>query len=271
MSQGGYPQSMRAVSLLGLLVAMLLSGCADERRRPEPIPTVSPSATSPGGAAAQQLTLTAQGQQRGHVILLHGGGWRATPSGAPELLRPLAEALSARGYTAQVVVQAGGQASLSGVLTLVEETKAQIGELPLCLYGESSGGHLALLAAAALPEQVSCVVASAAPLDLLHFPTDTADHRYVLDAARAAFGPDLSAVDPLSLAPGIRARALLIGAVNDPLIPVEQLSAWEQARPNDVITRLPVGKTPWIHSPGVDQAALEAAGQQALAFVDEIG
>lgn len=251
-------------TVLVSLVA-LLSGCSTDRGRMHP--TTSPSTSATTGQTTG--IIRADGQERGYVLLLHGGGWRATPQDTTSLMRPLADALSARGYTAQVVVQPGGRASLDAVTILAEEVKAQIGDRPLCIYGESSGGHLALMVAAALGDQVACVVAVATPVDLLDFPTDTAGHRAVLAAAHAAFGPDLSAVDPRSAAPRISARALLVDAVDDPLVPIGQAEAWERVRADDLVTRLPPGGTRWIHSAGVDGQALRDAGQQVLEFVDE--
>src|SRR4029079_12475459 len=100
--------------------------------------------------------------------------------------------------------------------------------LPVCLVGASAGGNLALTAAEGPPDP-DCVVAEAAPTDLVDIASQpvydgsTTGPAYIHDTAAQALGePNLNAFSPLFGADRIGARVLFAQAEQDPLIPQQQ-------------------------------------------------
>src|SRR5215213_5547061 len=106
-------------------------------------------------------------EARGTVLLFHGGGWNRVGPVPTAALAPKAASFRAAGLRAQSLDYRRGDEGLIDVVAAVDEQLAAHPNSPLCLYGESAGGHLALLAAAARP-QVRCVITAAAPTDLVH-------------------------------------------------------------------------------------------------------
>jgi acetyl esterase/lipase len=108
---------------------------------------------------------------QGTVILAHASAWQGRyddpyyHDAKREIYEFIGHQLAARGWRVVSVEYAAGEAGLADVEAAVRSELADRPDTPLCLYGESSGGHLSLMAAAEIP-QVSCVIAVGAPTDL---------------------------------------------------------------------------------------------------------
>ena len=105
------------------------------------------------------------------VVLIHGGFWRLPWDRT--LMRPLAEDLVARGFTAvnveyrRLAEQGGGwPGTCEDVVAAVRAAAAEPGGERLALVGHSAGGHLALWAARHAPTPVRLVVSQAGVADL---------------------------------------------------------------------------------------------------------
>jgi acetyl esterase/lipase len=165
------------------------------------------------------------------VLLLHGGGWQA---GSAQDFEGLAPALSRKGlYVAALDYRLAPAhrwpAQLDDVLAAIDFIKGlQIDPERIALWGHSAGGHLALLAAQARPDDVRCVVALGAPTDLRAL------------SAEGALGLDL-VFDPgqLDAASPLRAEAagaptLLVHGALDRVVPISSARAYQARHPEEV-------------------------------------
>jgi hypothetical protein len=108
--------------------------------------------------------------------------------------------------------------------------------MPLCLWGGSAGGQLALIAAAV--RAYDCVISEAGPIDLVGVEHQTANGSPVGPLqgflhAITVFGlENLWKKSPLSVASQIEGRLLLATGKFDPVIPLEQMAEMKAARPS---------------------------------------
>ena len=201
--------------------------------KPKPVPAIAPVAApltaDPAGAAP-----------RGTMIMVHAGGWAGHDAHAQRLLmdRPGA-LLLARGWRVVSVDYEEGAAGLQDVLDAAGSELARIGDNgPVCLYGESAGAHLALVAAERL-RAIDCVVGLGTPTDLPLYTQEAAtslDGRIKLVASQITrlFGATLDALAPwnlVSLAPAIRADVLLVRESDDDMVSPEHDARFRAARP----------------------------------------
>lgn len=108
-----------------------------------------------------------KGTVKGTVMLIHGGSWVMTGPRFTRQMNDDAWWLTREGYrTINVDYRPGRQAWLD-VLKDVD----MVGAEHLCLYGDSAGGHIALMIAHLRP-QLRCVIARSAPTDLTHLFVD---------------------------------------------------------------------------------------------------
>lgn len=108
------------------------------------------------------------GEQRGVVITIHGGGWRGNAGAAADIvMASYIGQFSGWGYRVYNLAHRPGRFSLIDTLAAVEEVRAAHPAEPLCIFGGSSGGHLALMAAIELPGLVDCVIDQAGTPDLV--------------------------------------------------------------------------------------------------------
>jgi dienelactone hydrolase len=165
----------------------------------------------------------------GVVITFHKGSWSATGQAAAASEHPDDRAWVRRHWLAVNSSYRPGAAGLRDVRLVYERVhRATRHRLPICLVGASAGGDLTLLSAESLPD-LGCVVAEAAPTDLVNIASEpvwdgsTSGPAYIHDAAVQALGePNLNAFSPLFGAQRIHARVLLAQAERDPLIPRQQ-------------------------------------------------
>jgi acetyl esterase/lipase len=179
------------------------------------------------------------------VILLHGGGWRF---GNRADMEPYATALAAQGFTAiaaeyRLLGEAPWPAQLDDVLAVVRWAAARTSNLYLrrnriVLQGYSAGGHLALLAAAKLPD-IAAVVAFFAPPSLARDAAAAGPDPAAMLLGPGASAEAIAAASPIMQAGPLFPPVFLLGGVDDPLVPPHQtLALFSTLRGHGVTTEL---------------------------------
>ena len=216
-----------------------------------------PSADRPVSAP---VVASAASGVRGTIVLVHGGAWRGPDSEHQQrLVHEPGELLVQRGWRVVSVDYKKGQAGLQDVLDTVGQELSQPNGKLLCLYGESAGAQLALVAAARQPA-VDCVIAAGAPTDFQAFLTKTATaldkaQQYVADTIRAVFGESPQATapwEPVQVANAMEADVLLLRQADDIFIPPDQVQRFRAVRPATQSAELEAGDTSqpdqiWLH------------------------
>ena len=236
--------------------------------KPKPAPAVAPVAEpttrDPAGAAP-----------RGTMIMVHAGGWAGHDAHAQKLLmdRP-GELLLARGWRVVSIDYEEGQAGLQDVLDAAGSELSRIGDNgPVCIYGESAGAHLALVAAERL-RAIDCVIGLGTPTDLPLYTTEadtSLDGRLKLVASqiRRLFGDTLEALAPwnlVSLAPRIHSDVLLVREGDDVIVSAEHDARFRAARPTTQTLSLEAGNSADPSATFVHGTASDAGrGQYAAA------
>ena len=235
---------------------------------------------TPTGAHAGQ-------SPRGVMMLFHGGGWATNGAGAAEDLRGDADRWRARGWlTVNSTYRACGR-SVIDATTAYDRVRDTYGPtLPVCTFGQSAGGHLALLVAVQRAGGVSCVINQAGPTDAASLPTQGAYDaasggtqtnlpKVVYNLMVAAFGQEnLPGFSPAqSVAPGLTgARVLSVTSAHDSLVPYEQMTLLrDRIRATDLTAhvetmQLEAGEQPFAHAP-VSQSALTSYFRAERALV----
>ena len=224
---------------------------------------------------------------RGVLILLHGGGWVSNGGAAAQDVRGEADRWRARGWrTVNSSYRACGS-SLTDALLLYDRVRETYGSTsPVCTFGQSAGGHLALMIAARRPGGVGCVINQAGPTDALSLAgqgafdpatggLQTDKPKQVLNLMVAAFGEEnLPSYSPVQVAePGLTGvRILTVTAAEDPLVPYDQMTLLRDViRENDPAAyvhtmQLARGDRQFAHA-NVSPAALDAYHQAELDLV----
>jgi len=120
-------------------------------------------------AGRRCLRFKAEGVARGYVLQLHGGGFRI---GRPEFESLFAEALAHRCHVEVVVPQyrlapeGPFPAGLIDVLECLKALRAEVGDAPLIVGGDSAGGGLAASLGLLAPELIDGLVMLSPWLDL---------------------------------------------------------------------------------------------------------
>ncbi|MEA2218004.1 MAG: hypothetical protein QOJ35_630 [Solirubrobacteraceae bacterium] len=227
------------VAGLGLAVAPI-SAAVIPPLTPHPAvvaPVAAPIVAEPAGVA------------RGTMLLVHGGAWLGHSAPAQRLVMDDPGALLvARGWRVVSIDYDEGAAGLRDVLDAAGAELARNPDGPVCLYGESAGAHLALVAASRLPA-IRCVVGIGAPTDLARFEAEgdvspDPDVRSAAARIERYFGTTPGALAPwnlVTLAPALRADVLLLHESDDPLVPAIDAIHFQAALPTTQVVELEAG------------------------------
>jgi acetyl esterase/lipase len=214
---------------------------------------------------------------RGVMLVIHGGSWSATGSGAVQTMRPDADRWRARGWeTVNLTYRPCGQ-SLEDVLWFYDRAREWFGsQAAIAAIGTSAGATLALLLAADRPG-VYGVVSQAGPTDLTTIQGEraydaatglfdqTQGGRLVHNLGAAAFGEEnLAAYSPAAQAASTlnTTRVLQAFSADDALVPFQQAAdlagAMQAANPAAYVddVQLAAGTIPFGHGK-VTQAAID--------------
>ncbi|HEV2774179.1 MAG TPA: hypothetical protein VGV90_01175 [Solirubrobacteraceae bacterium] len=225
---------------------------------------------------AEPVSADPAGPARGTMILVHAGGWAGHDAHAQKLLmdRP-GYLLLARGWRVVSIDYEEGTAGLQDVLNAAgNELARKSADGPVCIYGESSGAHLALVAAQRL-RAIDCVVGLGTPTDFPLYEaeaTASLDDRLklVLSQIKRFFGETVDTLaqwNPLSLAPAIRSDVLLVQESDDQVVSGEHGARFRAARPTTQTVTLEAGGSPFVH--GTVSDAGRAQYESSIgAFVD---
>lgn len=190
----------------------------------------------PAGAAAlaPAIARSPGAEPRGTVILLPASGWASPTLQAQQTIwsRMAPTLFKARYRTVAIDYERGAGPALDSIRTAVLAERRRTRRGPLCLYGESSGGHLAVLTANRMPE-VDCVITFGAPFSFHALAADAAAHPEMVGyansmevAIKPTFGDDPAGWEPWEPAyirTPLRAAVLAMICADDPLVPPSQV------------------------------------------------
>ena len=260
-------RTLIAVAATAVLALLPAAPAAAGLLRPSPAPAPAPA------PVAAPISADPAGPARGTVILIHGGGWIGHDARAQRhLMQQPGELFLQRGWRVVSIDYDEGARGLQDVLDAARsELARRTGDGPLCLYGESAGGHLALVAASRLPA-IDCVIGLGTPTDLVNYQAESVPNpepRAKLVAVRTAryFGtaPDeLAQWDPVTLAPGIRADIVLLREGDDAVVSAAHAQRVQAARPTTQILDLEPGD-PADLSTALLHGTVSALGRTAYA------
>ena len=232
------------VALVAVGAALGLVAC--QRGSDEPPTTTGPVAPVAVTATADP----ASGPVRGTMVMVHGGGWAGhSATGRDRLMANPGRQLLALGWRVVSIDYAEGTAGLDDVLkTIDSEVARKTGLGPLCLYGESSGAHLALIAASRR-RSVDCVAGLGALTDLPRYVRDaetSSDDQAGILAERIGrfFGTTRAALapwNPVAVARSIRADVLLLHEAGETLVPATQGTRFRAVHPMTRVVELEAG------------------------------
>lgn len=240
------------LALLALAGAFCLQASPAQAALPFRLPTLKPKAPPTPVIPPVQAPLARDpaGPARGTMILVHAGGWAGHDGYAQdELLKNPGNLFLARGWRVVSVDYEEGAAGLQDVLNVAGGELARGSSTgPLCVYGESSGAHLALMAAARM-RAIDCVIGVGTPTDLHLYTAEAAvsgDDRVKLVSSQIMrlFGTTPEATAPwnlVSLAPSIRADVLLVHETDDELVTPAHAQLFKAARPTTQLIELEPG------------------------------
>jgi acetyl esterase/lipase len=213
------------------------------RPKPKPAPPVIPPVAAP-------ISSDPAGIARGTVIMVHAGGWAGHDGFAQdELMKSPGNLFLQRGWRVVSIDYNDGTRGLQDVLDAAGAELARgTGDGPLCIYGESSGAHLALVAASRL-RAIDCVIGLGTPADLPLYEAQgsvspDARVRLVANQISRFFGTTLEQTAPwnlVTLAPTIHADVLLIHEADDSVVPPIHSLRFQAARPTTQVVGLEPG------------------------------
>jgi acetyl esterase/lipase len=246
--------SLARLALLALVVCVAVAGLRAthaDAATPFRLPSLKPAPVAPViPPVAAPIALDPAGPARGTVIMVHAGGWAGHDAYAQDLLaKSPGNLFLERGWRVVSVDYEDGTAGLDDVLSAAgAELARKTSDGPLCLYGESSGAHLALVAAARL-RAIDCVIGLGTPTDLTLYQAESAvsgDARVRLVASQMTrfFGTTLQETAPwnlVSLAPTIHADVLLMHEADDSVVSALHTLRFAAARPTTQTLELEAG------------------------------
>jgi pimeloyl-ACP methyl ester carboxylesterase len=214
---------------------------------------------------------------RAVVVMVPGSGFNGAGTANVSRMSFKLDAWRSWGFRTKVASYRRGRAGLRDVTRFVEGVHRATPGLPLCVYGESSGGTWALLVAAAHPELVDCAVVLSAPTDqetLARAPDGPARHlarvvwpRY-FGAGRAddLFEP----FDVWRMAAPTTLPVLAVYSRGDQIVPPQQGELLVPLSPLIELRVLRRGRHPFVHA-DVAPPDFVAARRAARALVARAG
>jgi pimeloyl-ACP methyl ester carboxylesterase len=266
--------------VLGSLAALLLAGCGAAGGALHTLP--NPPASKPitgGGSSRAVWGAPLSGQSpRALIMLIHGGGWSGiNPFAFKQTVRE-SVIFRALGFETLTVDYRAGALGVKDVDRFYRQARQRVGgKLPICAFGTSAGGHIALMLAVRHPD-LACVIDQAGPTDLPSLGTDPGGAAAYKIATKRFGNSDLAKLSPALHAASIKAKLLLVYAQNDPLVPVAQGYDMARADPRARLVVLPPGSAPFVHtgvngpvqSTGVSQTAKTSAQQAEAQLLTQI-
>jgi len=210
--------------------------------KPPPVPVIAP--------VQAPISADPAGPVRGTMIMVHAGGWAGHDGHAQDLLlKQPGDLFLARGWRVVSIDYNEGTAGLQDVLDAAgAELARKSGDGPVCIYGESSGAHLALVAAARL-RAIDCVIGLGTPTDLVLYEAEAAVSsdarvRQVSSQISRFFGTTLAETAPwdaVALAPTIHADVMLVHEADDEIVTAAHAQRFQAARPTTQVVELEPG------------------------------
>jgi dienelactone hydrolase len=193
----------------------------------------------PPGILQPDNTLTMpQGQPKGFVLVIHGGAWVFTGPQALALQAANVRWFTRLGWAVYNADYREGWLSVVDVVAAYDHLRSLYPGAPVCAYGESAGGQLAMLLAASRPT-LRCVISAGGVTALGEVP----DPLRMLE--QHVFHGRLWEFSPLRLASHIRGTLLCAGSSYDRIVPEKrQLEAIQKARPQTLVMLLAGAPTP---------------------------
>jgi dienelactone hydrolase len=196
-------------------------------------------AAPPPAPVPEQALVASPSTVQGTMLMVHGGGWTGpAPQSQKALMTMPGETLGQRNWRIVSVDYHEGAAGLQDVMDAVgaELTKPTGGLL--CIYGESAGAQLALVAASRVAG-VDCVVAFAPPADFEAYRAEVqrsndSQRQIIANQIASVWGStpeDRAPADPVKVAGAISGDVLIMREADDPLIPIEQIDNFVAASP----------------------------------------
>lgn len=218
-----------------------LPGVNDRSRRFAPFPECDRSSYGQESGRCESFNLADGPPYRGMLVIPASGGWVSSPEHVDIAVDAgIGERLAEAGWlTSTVELSPGGDEGVESLTQWFDfyrgvfDVVPGFGEdFPVCIWGGSSGGNLALLVGA-FSDDVDCIITEAAPTDLEAL-SDACDANpgggfcNALYLALAAFGEEgLADASPVNYGPSFFEMPMLLGhIVGDPLVPVEQAQAF---------------------------------------------
>jgi acetyl esterase/lipase len=258
-------------------VALVAAATMSSVLGPEPagaVLTLAAAAEPVVAPVAAPLSADPAGAVSGTLVMIHAGGWAGHDAWAQSQLMQRPGALFARrGWRVVSIDHHAGTPGLQDVLDAAgSELARRSGSGPLCLYGESSGGHLALVAASRL-RAIRCVIAVGAPTDLPLYGDEAAAGadplvKLVAHQVTRFFGttlPELARWNPVDLAPSIDADVMLMHERDDPIVSASHASRMQSVRPTTEVVALEAGD----HAARFIHGTVSGAGQARYASAIE--
>jgi hypothetical protein len=228
------------------------------------------AAAAPAATAAPRVPQPAH--PRALVVLVPGSGFNGAGQANAERMSFKEASWRRWGFRTAIASYRRGRAGLVDVTRRVRSLAHAFPVLPLCVYGESSGGTWALLVAAR-SGVVDCAVVLAAPTDqetLAASPFGPARHLGG-DVWPRYFGSadDDDSYEPLDVWTALRPTVPLFMAysVGDRIVPVQQGRIFAEAVPGLEIQVLAKGRHQFVHAQ-VDPSDFVTARRGARALVD---
>ncbi len=254
-------RSRPLAALALVLVSLVAAGCGDSDQIDVPPDGPIAKWDKPVGVFADH--------PRGVLILIHGGGWKGIDRTQFNATLQQTPIYNRYGYYTMTIDYRAGAEGLADLERFYKEARERVKDkLPICAVGSSAGGHLALMLATREPS-LDCAVSIAGPTNLAGLAEQEGGEETTRIAAGAFGQENLRRLSPALQADNVKARLFVVGADNDPLMPVEQLDDIKEAVPSTQTVLLPAGDSPWVHS-SVDPEAKEQMNLDLIAFLNEV-